>query len=241
MQIACTWMTRWGTRWILACLVFPTVAAAACVAGPYPAFRSWVQQKTAGERWLEIAECIESQAPELEEAVAAEPGRADEYRYLLATAVSNSVESGPAPKFHLLAARHWAAYMTNVSPPFDADRLDFGIQKLTQHARKEGFVDFVEALWVGVRAVGDKLSGAFKSSSGATVLNTLYRCAAWDSPRDTAAADVCASDCRAHFDQFLAASAAFQNMPSTKVTKDQKRLKLDIDALKLRMRTCASS
>jgi hypothetical protein len=215
------------------------VIAADCPGISYTEFQKWLTASTAKKRWLDIAICIEEQSQKVASTLESKGMAADEYRYLMATSMSNAIERGPLPLYNESAAGYWANYLSRVEPPIDTNRVDFGIHKLTQHARKVDFAQYIDAIWKGIRAVGKKLSGAAKISSGDTVLNTLYRCNRWDEPRETKI-DVCTDHCLIHFKEFILSTVEFRALAHHQMTADQLKLRGDIEALQQRVQACTN-
>lgn len=205
----------------------------------YEGVRKWIEDQSKEERWLDVVDCILDQSNTISNLIEQQdPQSADEFRYLLASSLSNAIDQGPLPSHNGSAADHWAAYLSLVSAPVNANRVDHAIGKLVQHARAVGLESYLAALWQGIRTIGRQLSGVARGSSGATVLNTLYRCDHWNRPQEASAVTVCASSCRPYFDEFLKSSEAFRNETKARLTADQRKLRADIDVLEQRIASC---
>lgn len=112
----------------------------------------------------------------------------DDVRYQLALQMSDAMDaiyddSPPLAPDARDASDLWEAYLSEVTEPFDASRISFGLGKLIQQAR---YVDFEQRLPTILSSIG-KVKSRLEAKQADLLFSTIKRCPNWSRLSDNLA------------------------------------------------------
>lgn len=214
----------------------PAAARFLCSNDTPSGYRDLLVEGIEKDRWHDVLQCVDNSGTWLLETASGLNGaEADEFRYAIAQAVSDSIaKSGIRSKqFHELAAAWWTEYLANLSEPVDARRLNFAIGKLDQHARPGNWPDHWPTIVRGLQTAANHKK--VDPRIGRQVVSMLYRCSRWGIVRPPSDATVCDQHCRSYFTSFMAAVEPNFDPPPSRADRLAYGLYLDVNAVAKRL------
>lgn len=154
---------------------------------------------------LEIQDCIASEDDAIFAHIATlDPKSADEYRYSIASILSDTAFELYQSRPNQRNAKWWQEYLDHVSPPYSSVRVNRAIRDLNSIARLYDFPDY----WPVLRLAMEKIQTGAEADRVTEVLSSLYRCDNWEKEIKAQNSKApCLASCSGYFREFLTATS----------------------------------